>query len=100
MGNNYLFLILILIITFIKALKPENIKIFNIYNYTFSINKEFYEINALKNETFGIQFERGRGTNCFWRHSNDTYLKESNYIYFLNNSTWDYLAEEYEKKLE
>jgi len=100
MGNNYLFLILILIIDFIKAPKPENIQIFNIYNYTSSINKEHYEINVLKNEIFGLEFERGRGTNCFWKHSNDIYLKESNYVRFLNSTTWDYLTEEYEKKLE
>ena len=59
MGNNYLFLILILIIAFIKAPKPGNIQIFNIYNYTSSINKEYYEINVLKNEIFGLEFERG-----------------------------------------
>ena len=100
MGNKFLFLFLTLIIAFIKAPKPGNIQIFNIYNYTSSINKEYYEINVLKNEIFGLEFERGRGTNCYWKHSNDTYLKESNYVRFLNSSTWDYLTEEYEKKLE
>ena len=98
MGYNYLFLISIFIITFIQAPKPENIQIFNIDDN--SNKKGLYEINVLKNEIFGLQFTRGRGTNCHWRHSNDTFLKESNYLRFLNSSTWDYISEEYEKELK
>ena len=92
MRNNYLFLIFTFIIAFVKAPKPENIPIYNIDSY---YNKEgFYEITVFKNEVFGFQFTRGRGTNCHWRHSNHTFLKESNYVRFLNSSTWDYLSEE------
>jgi hypothetical protein len=98
MRNNYLFLIFTFIIAFVKAPKPENIPIYNIDSY---YSKEgFYEITVFKNEVFGFQFTRGRGTNCDWSHSNDTFLKESNYIRFLNSSTWDYISEEYEKELE
>jgi hypothetical protein len=98
MGYNYLFLISIFIITFIQAPKPENIQIFNIDDN--SDKKGSCEINVLKNEIFGLQFTRGRGTNCHWSHSNDTFLKESNYLFFLNSSTWDYISEEYEKELK
>ena len=91
MRNNYLFLIFTFIIAFVKAPKPENIPIYNIDSY---YNKEgFYEITVFKNEVFGFQFTRGRGTNCHWSHSNHTFLKESNYVRFLNSSTWDYLSE-------
>ena len=98
MRYNYLLLIFIFQIAFIRAPKPENIQIFNI---DFDSNKnEPYEFTVLKNETFALQFERGRGTPCQWTHSNDTFLKNSNYSRFLNSSTWDYLSEEYEKELE
>ena len=83
---------------FIQAPKPENIQIFNIDDN--SNKKGPYEINVLKNEIFGLQFTRGRGTICHWSHSNDTFLKELNYLLFLNSSTWDYISEEYEKELE
>ena len=98
MRNNYRFLIFTFVIAFIKAPKPENIQIFNIDNYY--SEEGFYEITVFKNEVFGFQFTRGRGTNCHWRHSNDTFLKESNYIRFLNSSIWDYIAEVYQKELE
>ena len=91
MRSNYLFLIFTFIIAFVKAPKPENIQIYNIDSY---YSKEgFYEITVFKNEVFGFQFTRGRGTNCHWSHSNHTFLKESNYVRFLNSSTWDYLSE-------
>ena len=95
MGYNYFFLIFI--IAFIQAPKPENIRIFNIEGSN-SNKMGTYEFNVLKNEIFGLQFTRGRGTNCYWSHSND--IKESNYLIFLNSSTWDYISEEYEKELE
>ena len=95
MGYNYLFLFFIFIIALIQAPKSENIKIFIIDDN--SNKKEPYEINVLKNEIFGFQFTRGRGTNCYWSHSNDKLLKESNYLHFLNSTIWDYISEEYEK---
>ena len=94
MGYNYLFLIFI--IAFIQAPKPENFKIFIIEDSYYN-KYDTYEFNVLKNEIFGLQFTRGRGTNCYWSHS---FLKESNYLRFLNSSTWDYISEEYEKELE
>jgi len=98
MRNNYLFFIFTFILAFIQAPKPENIRIFNVDDY---YNKEgFYDIVVFKNESFGLEFERGRGTNCYWGHSNDTYLKESNFVRFLYSSTWDYISEEYQKQLE
>jgi len=81
MRNNYLLFIFAFILAFIQAPKPENIRIFNVDDY---YNKEgFYDIVVFKNEIFGLEFERGRGTNCYWGHSNDTYLKESNFVRFL-----------------
>ena len=35
-----------------------------------------------------------------WEHLNDSFLKESNYVRFLNSTTWDFLSEQYEKELE
>ena len=98
MRQNHLLLIFTFIIAFIQAPKPEGIQIFNIDSD--SNKAEPYEITVLKDETFALQFERGGGTACEWSHSNDTFLKNSNYIRFLNSSIWDYQAEEYEKELE
>ena len=98
MRNNYLFLIFIYIIAFLEAQKPENIQILEINENSNKNGK--YEITVSKDEIFGLQFERSRGSNCYWGHSNETFLKESNYVRFLNSSTWDYLNEEYEKELE
>jgi len=98
MRNNYLFFIFTFILAFIQAPKPENIRIFNVDDY---YNKEgFYDIVAFKNEIFGLEFKRGRGTNCYWGYSNETFLKESNFVRFLNSSTWDYISEQYQKELE
>ena len=97
MGYNYFFLIFI--IAFIQAPKPENIRIFNIEGSN-SNKMGTYEFNVLKNEIFGLQFTSARGTDCHWSHSNDAFLKESNYLRFLNSTTWDYISEEYEKELE
>ena len=98
MRYNFSFLVFTFIIAFIQAPKPENIQIFNIGNY---YSKEgFYEITVLKNEIFGFQFGKSRGTPCMWEHLNDSFLKESNYVRFLNSTTWDFLSEEYEKELK
>ena len=35
-----------------------------------------------------------------WEHLNDSFLKESNYVRFLNITIWDFLSEQYEKELE
>ena len=91
MGCNYLCLIFLFIITFIQSPKPENIQIFEI-NHPSS-----YEITVFKNQIFGLQFTKGRGLPCSWDH---TFLKESNYISFLNSSIYDYLGEECQKENE
>ena len=91
-------ILLILIVSFSLAQKPEGIRIFNIddrYNKTLS-----YEYTVFKNEIFGIRFIRGRGTNYYWNHLNDSELKESNDIQFLYSRIYDYISDEYEKQLE
>jgi len=35
-----------------------------------------------------------------WEHLNDSFLKESNYVRFLNITIWIFLSEQYEKELE
>ena len=98
MRQNHLLFIFTFIIAFIQAPKPEGIQIFKIDSD--SNKAEPYEITVLKDETFALQFERMGGSACKWSHSNDTFLKNSNYISFLNSSIWDYQAEEYQKELE
>jgi len=98
MRQNHLLFIFTFIIAFIQAQKPEGIQIFKIDSD--SNKAEPYEITVLKDETFALQFERMSGSPCEWSHSNDTFLKNSNYISFLNSSIWDYLDEEYQKELE
>ena len=98
MGNNYLFLILTFIITFIKAQKPENIRIFNISRHYNA--EEHYDITVFKNEIFGLESVFGIGSCYQWKHSNHNFLKESNYVRFLNSSTWDYQSEAFQKELE
>jgi len=98
MGNNYLFLIFSFVITLIQAPKPPNIRIINFGRY---YNEEnHYDITVFKNEIFGFEFSVIRGGCGYWNHLNDTVLKESNYVRFLNRSTWDYISEAYEKQLE
>jgi len=98
MRQNHLLFIFTFIIALIKAPKPEGIQIFKIDSD--SNKAEPYEITVLKDETFALQFERMGGSACKWSHSNDSFLKNSNYISFLNSSIWDYQFEEYEKELE
>ena len=92
------FFILILINNLIKAPKPENITLFSI-NYYENKNKS-YEFTVFKNEIFGFEFTRGRGTPCNWNNFNKNNLNETNNLQFLYSSTYDFLAEQYEKELE
>ena len=92
------FFILILINNLIKAPKPENITLFSL-NYYENKNKS-YEFTVFKNEIFGFEFTRGRGTPCNWNNFNKNNLNETNNLQFLYSSTYDFLAEQYEKELE
>ena len=91
-------ILLISLVSFSLAQKPEGIRIFNIddeFSYKLS-----YEYTVFKNEIFGIRFIRGRGTNYHWNHLNDSELKESNDIQFLYSRIYDYISDEYKKQLE
>lgn len=89
-------IILISIITFSLEQKPKGIRIFNV-NYN---KNSFYEHTVFKNEEFGFQFTRGRGTNCHWEHLEDDELKESNSIQFLYKCIYDYISEENQRQEE
>jgi hypothetical protein len=80
-----LYLILFFAITFVSTQRPKNIRIFNTENKN---GKLFYEFTVFKNETFGIQFERGRGTAYYWEHLNDSLSKEQKPIIFLNTRSY------------
>ena len=82
MRDYFLYIIIIFLISFIQAQKPENIAIFDIGDY--NKNKEtYYEFTVSKNEIFGFQFITGRGTAYYWQH-----LNVSNNIRFLNYSNY------------
>ena len=63
------FLILLSTSIFIKAQRPQNIRIFNV---EYKEGKFFYEYTVFKNEIFAFQFERLRGNYHYWDHLNDS----------------------------
>ena len=81
----HLYLIIVFAISFVTTPRPKNIRIFNT---EYKNGKLFYEFTVFKNETFGIQFERGRGTAYYWDHLNDSLSKEQKPIIFLNTSSY------------
>ena len=95
----YLFdcLILVLINNLIIAPKPENITLFQLDSY--GSKHKFYEFTVFKNEIFGFEFARGRGTPYNWEDLNKN-LTETNNLQFLYSTYYDFLAEMYEKQLE
>ena len=85
MNYFHLYLIIVFAISFVTTPRPKNIRIFNTENKN---GKLFYEFTVFKNETFGIQFERGRGTAYYWEHLNDSLSKEQKPIIFLNTRSY------------
>ena len=63
------FLILLSISIFIKAQRPQNIRIFNV---EYKEGKFFYEYTVFKNEIFAFEFKSCEGTGYHWYHLNDS----------------------------
>ena len=81
----HLYLILFFAITFVTTPRPKNIRIFNTEDKN---GKLFYEYTVFKDETFAIQFMRGRGTPYYWENLNDSLSNEQKPIILLNTSSY------------
>ena len=82
-----LYLTFIFLITVLQAQRPKNIRIFNVKDKSGTL---YYEYTVFKNEIFALQFVLGRGTGYYWKHLNDSLLKEPKIIELLNMTTYFY----------
>lgn len=93
-----IYIIFFFLFFFSQSQKPQNILIFDINCYDF--RSCFYEFTVPKDEIFGFQFSKARGTPSHWQLLNRNFYNGSYNIQFLNSSIYDYISEEYEKRRE
>ena len=97
MKSLYIASILSILLFLSKNQKPDNCTIYKI-----ECNSEdcSYEYKFQKEEIFGFEFTRGRGTNCYWKLLNKTNFNEHNSIQFINSYSYDYNNKEYHRALD
>ena len=97
MKSLYIASILSILLFLSKNQKPDNCTIYKI-----ECNSEdcSYEYKFQKEEIFGFEFTRGRGTPCGWELLNKTNFNEHNSIQFINSYSYDYNNKEYHRALD
>lgn len=86
-----------ILLFFSKNQKPDNC---TIYKIECEGDDCSYEYKFLKEEIFGFEFTRGRGTCYVWELLNKTNFSEHNSIQFIKSYYYDYINKEYHRALD